>query len=257
VPIGYQVVFRAVGDAVLAPTAEKRRAFTTVVLRVGRPHGLFGFGVADTHGHAGLATLSPGRFVHDAKLALASALGVELVAPAVSEIRDTWHAEAVIGYVHRQDKKHKSDLDPLREGTSLHALLGLQPDGVWIAERVRKLAPRLQRSDLLDQLGARSLAEEVHLDTLADAAAGAVGVATLEGRSEEAVRARLAAVHAAIEHPAVAVARALGVTDRAVRKLRAQEPEPAMVRAIRLQMGLRAALAGKARVDFLGGDAES
>ncbi len=221
------------------------------MLRVGRPHGLFGFGVADTHGHAVLATVSPGRFVHDAKLALSSALGLELVAPAVSEVRDTWHAEAVIGYVHRQDKKHGSDLDPLREGTSLHALLGLHPDGVWIAERVRKQAPRLQRGDLLGQLGVDSLDEGVKLDTLADAAAGAMGVATLEGRSAEVVRARLAAVHAAGELPPRAVAQALGVTDRAVRKLRAQVPEPALVRAVRLQMGLRAALAGKGRVDFL------
>ncbi len=221
------------------------------MLRVGRPHGLFGFGVADTHGHAVLTTASPGRFVHDAKLAIACALEADLAAPSVSAIRDTWHAENVIGYVHRQDKKHQSDLDPLREGTSLHALLGLHPDGVWIAERVRKLAPRLQRRDLLDQLGVDSLDEAVHLDTLADAAAGAACVATLEGRCAEVVRARLAAVHAALEHPAPAVAKALGVTDRAVRKLRLQAPEPAMVRAVRLQMGLRAALARTARVDFL------
>lgn len=252
VPVGCQVVFRAVDDLVLAPSAEKRREFASVMLRVGRPHGLFAFGVADTHGHAALALAAAGRFVHDAKLALARALELELVTPTISVIRDTWHAEKVIAYVHRQDEKHGSNLDPLREGTSLHPLLGLVPDGAWIADRVRKLAPRVQRADLLAQLGVLRLDEALSLPVLADAAAATVGVATLDGNGADVVRARLAAVHGAAEIPAREVAAALGVTDRTVRKLREREPEAALVRAVRLQVGLRLALAGKERLDFLG-----
>jgi hypothetical protein len=252
VPAGCQVVFRAADERVLARSAGERRAFAGVMLRVGKPHGLFAVGVADTHGHAVLTTNTPGRFVHDARLALAAALEVELAPARLSVVRDSWHAENLIAYVHGQDQKHGADLDPFREGTSLHPLLGLRPDGVWIAERVRGTVPRVRREDLLAQLGVAELGEARDLPRLADAAAAAVGVASLVGRQTEVVRGRLAAVHAMPDAATIDLARALGVTTRAIRQCRQEAPDPTLVRAVRLQLGLRAAVASRARVDFLG-----
>lgn len=71
-PLGYQVVFRAEGDRVLAPDDGRRRAWASALLEHGRPHGLFGFGLGDTHGHAVLACSrgAVSGFVHDLRLSL-------------------------------------------------------------------------------------------------------------------------------------------------------------------------------------------
>ena len=154
--------------------------------------------------------------------------------------RDTWHAEKVLAYVHRQDQHHGVGLDPLREGTTLPALFGLRVDGRWLAERVRALLPRVNRRDLLEQWGIQRLDEAEALHHLSEAAAAAVGLPSLTGRQTIVVAARRAAVHACRGPATEAVAAALGLTSRAVRKLRAQPPNSELVRAIRLQMGLRA-----------------
>lgn len=238
--LGVQVVFRAVDDRVLAPTPAARRAFVGVMLRVGRRFDLFACGLADSHGHAGLAREDVSQFVHDARIALSHALDVPVGTPTRWPIRDTWHAEKVLGYVHRQDQHHGVELDPLREGTTLPALFGLRIDGLWLPDRVRSLLPRLTRADLLAQWGIPSLAEGDALEHLADSAAAAAGVGALVGLSTPVVEARRAAVHACRDTPASQVADALAVTPRCVRKLRLQEPDAALVRAVRLQVGLRA-----------------
>lgn len=242
--LGYQVVFRAADDRILAPTVASRRMFAVVIARIGRPHGLFGFGLADTHGHGALACdeAALNRFVHDARLSLGHHLGLRMLAPAVHPIRGTWHAESVLAYVHRQDEHHGVHRDPLREGTSLHDLCGLRPSGLWLADRVRALLPRVHRADLLSQWGLPALVEAVDLDQLADAGAAAIGVAALAGRTDAVVDARRACVHAT-DAASGRVAAALGVTARAVRHLRTQARDPAFVRAVRLQMGLRANVA--------------
>lgn len=242
-------MFRAVDDRVLASNAAGRRAFARVVRRLGRGAGLFAFGLADTHGHVGLACTDArvGRFAHDARIALGAALGTRLAAAVQTPIRDVWHAENVLAYIHRQDARHGAGLDPLREATSLPDLCGLRPDGVWLADRARELLPRLTRADLLAQWGAPALEEAHDLATLAESGAAAVAAPELRGRSDGVVAARRACVHAG-EAPTAALAAALGVSRRAVRALRHESPDPRLVRAVRLQMGLRKVVEGGNRL---------
>jgi hypothetical protein len=239
-PFGRHVVLRAVDDRVLALDSEHRRAFAVTMRRIGREHGLFGFGLADTHGHAILVgDTEPVRFVHDIRPALARVLGFPLAPAAVRIIRDVWHAENLLAYVHRQDEHHEVHADPRREGTSLQDLCGLRPAGVWLAARVRKHLPRVTQEDLLRQWAIPTLDEALALEHLADAGAAAIGVARLTGREAEVVKARRACVHAAVDIPTVRLAEALAIAPRTVRELRAEPADPLYVRAVRLQMGLR------------------
>ena len=96
--------------------------------RIGGRHGLFACGLADSRGHAALAQEAAGGFVHAVGLALGHALVVHLGPPALWPIRDVWHAERVLGYVHRQDEHRGVEADPLREGTTSPALFGLRVD---------------------------------------------------------------------------------------------------------------------------------
>ncbi len=253
-PLGYQVVFRAEDDRILAPDVARRRAWSRALLDHGRPHGLFGFGLGDTHGHAVLACERPvvSRFIHDLRLSLRSRLDVSLVAPSVWPISDTWHAESALGYVHRQDVHHGVGADPFREGTSLPDLLGLRPRGLWLAERVRTLLPRVKRADLLAHWGIQGLEPSFSLEHLADAAAAAVAVSRLEGRQIEVVEARRACVAAApAEVTASTLAGALGVATRTIRDCRAAPVHPVLVRAVRLQVGLRLRVAPAEKGSFV------
>lgn len=251
-PIGFQVVFRATEDQVLAPTPGDRMNVVGTLLRVGRDKGIFGVGVADGHAHAALVCtpVQLGRFVHDARLALSAALELPMAAPSTRPIRDVWHAENVLGYVHRQDTHHGVGRDTYRDGTTLPDLLGLRVGNGWISERVRTLLPRVTRADLLAHWGLESLEEGFDLGRLAEAGAAAAGVASFRTRSKQVVAARRACVAVAAGHDADVVARALGLSPRTVRRLRADEPPAAMVRAVRLQLGLRLGVAPPA-VDFV------
>ncbi len=245
-PLGYQVVFRAEDDRILAPDVGRRRAWSRALLEHGGPHGLFGFGLGDTHGHAVLACERPAvsRFIHDLRSSLRSRLGVRLVDPSVRSIDDTWHAENALGYVHRQDVHHGVGADPFREGTSLPDLLGLRPRGLWLAERVRALLPRVKRTDLLAHWGIEGLEPAFCLRQLADAGAAAIAVSRLGGRGADVVQARRACVAAAPRDLSAAdLAAALGVATRTVRHCRGEPADPTLVRAVRLQMGLRALVA--------------
>ncbi len=241
-PIGFQVVFRAVDDRVLAPDPGTRRALATTILRIGRDKGLFGTGAGDTHAHAILACndAKVGRFVHDARLALRARLGFDIAPPSIKPIRDVWHAQSLLGYVHRQDTHHGVVLDPVREATSLPDLLGLRVGNLWVADRVRAVVPRVTRTELLRHWGIEELVEAVDLGTLAEAGAAAVGITTLEGRHALVVEARRACAQAT-SADTFDVATALGLAPRTVRDLRAAAASPLLVRAVRLQMGLRAA----------------
>lgn len=121
------------------------------------------------------------------------------------------------------------------------------PLGTATRSRVAAMLPRLRRDELLDELGlsgdAASSIDEAPLDPThrAGAAAASVGLAHLRARGQDEAAARLAAVHlAAGRVPVRELASALGVTPRAVFKLRVQLPLIALVRALALQLRMRA-----------------
>lgn len=242
--LGVQVVFRAEDDRILAPTDEARRAWSRTIREVGRRHGLFGYGLADTHGHAGLLCESVSSFVHDARVALSARLDLHLVAPSRSPIRDTWHAYNVLRYMHRQAPHHGVATDPFREGTSLPDLLGMRPSGLWLAERVRAALPRVTRTALLEHWGISEISPEFKLALLPESGAAAIGT-RLTGRSQAVVAARRACVRVGLEAGVTVqqIAEALDLAERTVRDLRAASPDPRMVAAVRLQMGVRVAIA--------------
>lgn len=243
--IGSQVVLRAVEDRVLATDDATRRRFSEVIRRLGRAHGLYAWGLADSHGHAALLAdeRSVGRFVHDVRPALGAALGVTLAPAVIHPIRDLWHARSLLRYVHRQDAEHGVCADPRREATSLPDLFGLRPDGLWVAQRIRVELPRVRREELLEHWGLAELEEAFDLSLLGDAAAAVVDRVSLAGRDEALVTVRRAAAHVAEGESPEAVAATLGISPRSLRRLRAEPPDPAFLRAIRLQLGLRLALA--------------
>jgi hypothetical protein len=107
---------------------------------------------------------------------------------------------------------------------------------------MRERLPRVQDEDLIAHFGITAFDEApIDLAHLGDAAAAAMALPALVGRSKEVVvLARCAAVHAARDATSAELALALGVEPRTVRHLRAAgKPPPALVDAVRLQLALR------------------
>ena len=248
VSVGFHIAFRARDERVLAPDAARRRAFAQVVKEVGRPRGLYAFGLADRHGHAALhgASAPVAEFMQYTALALRSRLGAPVVGRLIREVRDGHHEESLIGYCHTQDVHHGAHLDPLREGTSLPDLFGLRPDGHWLAARVRELAPQLDRRALLGQWGLQDLAPAgppANLAELEDCGAAAVGLPNLDKRSAASRAARRACVEVAGPSATLeSLAEALHVHARTIRRLRESPADARLVQAIRLQLALRVSL---------------
>ncbi len=243
--VGYHVCFRSRCESVLAPTVAGRRAFASTLKRVGKERGLYGFGLSGRHGHAVLhgADAPVDTFLRAASRALGTVLGLVVEGRVLKEVQSSWHEEDLVAYMHGQDLHHGTGVDPLREATSLPDLFGLRPDGLWLADRLREVAPSITRADLLRQWGVTDLGERDGLEHLADAAAAAIGADSLAGRSAPVVAARAAAIVAAGDGVATAsLAAALGVDERSVQRMRATRADPSLVRAIRRQLDLRARL---------------
>lgn len=240
-PIGFQCIFRAENDQVLTPDPATRRALAALFIERGHQGAMFGFGIGDTHAHtihdcaAAVAT----KFARYTRTSMAQLLSVPMKPVKITPINDMFHAEELLRYVHRQDTHHGANLDPLREGTSLPDLMGLRPAGLWLAGRVRETCPRVERDDLLAQWGISEFSEVLDLPLLAVSGAAAIGTADLLGNLPAQHLARCACVHAAAGTPAYLIAQSLGITERGVRRLMKSAPDAAMVRAVRLQMGLR------------------
>lgn len=109
---------------------------------------------------------------------------------------------------------------------------------------MKEWLPRIGRDDLLHHLGVMDLdAAEVRVDDLEEAAAAALALPELRGRGRDIAAARAAAARAIGERADVAtLAAALRVGERAARKLRRVEVAPELVRAVELQLRLRAAI---------------
>ncbi|MFZ5475419.1 MAG: hypothetical protein ACOZNI_01480 [Myxococcota bacterium] len=242
--LGFHVTIRTVDDSPIAPSDRDRRAVARVALAVGRAHGLFVFGVPDWHFHGGLVATrdSAGRFAQRLELALKAA--VPTLAPLeparIRPFRDGRHRANTVRYCLTQAEHHGVTTDPYRECSNLPDLLGLRLLGAYTLPRVREVAPRLQPRDVRRFLGLPMPEPGSPApDALVEAALAATALPSLAGRHPEVNEARLAAVHAAPELDAAVLADALGLTARAVRRLRARTPREALVRAVRLQASLR------------------
>ncbi|MCK6502246.1 hypothetical protein L6R53_02390 [Myxococcota bacterium] len=245
--LAHQVILRLRDDRVIAPSVAARRALARAVAKAGQPFSLLVFRAADTHLH--IVALCPAREAAElgrrAEIALvrALALPVGFNAAHVRPVNDQAHLRSLFFYVLGQERHHGTDLDPFHDASNLPDLLGMRLLAHHSLKTVRAALPRLRRADLLQPLGIDELPElPASWDLLAEAAAAAGGLPDLLGRSAEVVAARRAAVHAAREVLSGAeTGRLLGVSDRAVTRLRGEEADKGLVQAVRRQLGVRAA----------------
>jgi|GEM_PF-816447 len=251
-PLGFHLVLRSEDDRVLAPGGRERRALVSVVLAAGKARGLLAFGAADTHLHV-LTTAdraAAGQLAHALAIGLHAALAVP--APfAPVRIRPVEHHRHLLNafrYV-MSNAAHHGVVDPAAtDASSLHDLLHLRSVAPWLADRVRRALPRVDRADLLEVLGLPQLGlvpsggfEPGWLD----AAAAVRLLPGLDGRAPRAAAARAALVAVALPLCNVrTLAPVLAIDPRSVRRL-AQAADPLDVVALQRQLAWREALAGR------------
>lgn len=241
--LAWQIVLRAADSRVLAPSIGERRVLARTVLRIGMPRGLLAFGAADTHLHVLVLgdRATAGRTAQAIGAALTWGKGREVGSSpaAVSEVRDQWHLESTFHYVLGQGMHHGVGTDPLLEATSLPDLLGLRVIAPGLISRVREILPRTSRERLLGHLGVAELGPAVDLPLLLESAAAVVCLPDLNGCGRDAIAARRAALHVAGPHFGRDL---LGESERTERRLRSGTVDPTLLSAVKLQMGLRAAI---------------
>lgn len=252
--LGFHLVFRTHEARVIAVDAAAQRIVAGTAHRLGEAFGVYAFRAAGDHLHVGAFCdrKAAGRFAKALGSSLTQTLGLRSAfAPTYLEpMLDQDHVERVFGYIHRNAEKHEVGNDPTHEASSIQALLGLRMAPNAFLLRIRTKLPGVNRRLLLSILGIDELEPCVRVELLADAAAGAVGLARLD-ESDLASMARAAAVRLAL--PTVTlpgIAEALGLSERSVRRLRSAPPNPQLERMIALRMGHRTALGDRARLDL-------
>ncbi len=250
-PIGFHVTMRLADDRVIAPSIAARRRIARLVRHHGAGCGLLAFRVVDSHIHLLLLCdrASAGEFARRLALAIHGALapGAPFEPSRCRPFTDAAHLRNAFDYVLRQSARHGVLHDPRHDGSVLPDLLGLRVGGREIALRVREHLPRVTRDFLLGHLGVSAL-EEVDgvgplVGTLVDAAAAAFALPDLDGSSDDVILARAAAVAAVPGVRTAVLVETLGVSSRAIQRIRLLSPPPGHIRAVRLQLGLGAALA--------------
>jgi hypothetical protein len=231
---------------VVASAPEELRVVARTVIEAGGD-ALLAFRASDNHVHSVFAgdRAAAGRFGRH----VATALHHRLRLPVAFEptgfrpIRTQGHLVNTFDYVLGNAEHHGAAHDPLFEASNLPDLLGLRSIGAATRARVRAMLPRVDRARLLGLLGVDTLGPAFAPEHLVGAACAAAAIATLESRSPEALVARIAALHAGVPHlPVTGLDTLLGIPERTARRLRAHRPDPALVTAIGLQMGLRRTL---------------
>ncbi len=244
------IMIRLSDQRVIAPTAEARCLLARSVLAAGRNFGLLLFRCADSHLHQMAAcarheALELARRI-EVSLRKRLALPVPFDRAYVKPVRDQGHARWLVPYILNQEPHHGVDLDPLFVASNLPDLLGMRLLGAYTVNNVRRLLPRVTRSQLLDRLGAAGLDDAdapIDLLDLVDAATAAFALSELNGRREPAAAARRAAVAVASQHlPTAAIAERLSLAPRTVRQLRQRGAPAADVQAVTLQLRLRTSL---------------
>lgn len=243
--IGYHVTMRLADDGGIARTPDALRLASRLVLRFGEHRGLAAHRIADNHGHSLLlgSRETAGMFARVVEGAWRKRLriGVPFQPCRIRPIVDERHFVRSMPYVFRQEDHHGTAFDELQDGSSLLELLGMRLGAHWLAPRVRAAMPRLNRTTLLEWLGAPGLDDEpMEVRHLPDATAAAWGVGDLHGNDVRSIRARRVAVHTLDRiAPNEGVDSTLGISPRSAMRYRREEISPAELRAVELQLKLR------------------
>jgi hypothetical protein len=241
---------------VIARSVAERRLLARCVIRIGAEFDLGAFRCSGTHLHYLLfcSRERAGRFIQRVDESLRRGLqlpvgfGVAYGKPVDSQA----YLRTVFDYVVGNTDKHETAWDPLHEASMLPDLLGLRLLGAYAPALVRGHLPNVTRRKLLAWFGLPELEPDDGFDGIAEAAAAALGLPHLAGGGGDTNRARCALVHVAGDHLRPAeLARLAGVSERSLRRLRGRKPEPALVRALRLQITLRRVHAGRQAEDPL------
>jgi hypothetical protein len=247
---------RLVDDRVIARTPAELRLASRILLEQGGASCLLSFCVVDTHVHAvpACSRAEAGCFARRAEGSLRKRLRLPPFERArFRPIVEQSHLRAAVLYVLRQAHRHGSLLDPAHEGSSLPDLLGFRVLDTELPARLRAYLPRLRADDVAPGLVSKLMTLTPSLDLLAEAAAAAIGVASLAGRQPVVVAARRAAVHAvgAVADPK-RIAGLLQVEARVVRRLLREQPDARLVTAIGRQLRLQTHAAAAHAQDLLG-----
>jgi len=241
--LAQHIVIKTVDNRVLAPTMDKRRKLARSVLRVSKGYRVLAMRCADTHLHVEslLSRREAGELVRRIEIGLHQQLGlpVRFAEPYIDHIDTQSHLFRAFRYILDQDKHHGCHMDPLHDASSLPDLLGLRVLDTDVIANVRSFLPRVNRSMLLSLLGDDLCQPIENWDQLGDAAAAACGLSRLT-HSPASVQARRAGVLVAGRSlTAPEIAAALNCSERTVHRLRGQQGDSAVMRAIEQQLRLR------------------
>lgn len=244
--LGRRLCLKLVDNRSIGTSSKERRTIARVVLEQGKKDNLVSFGQPDDHIHlhAGCSERAAGRLAQRIESSLKQRLGLGVGFQRVwnRPLNDGRHPASLARYYFKQAKHHQVPDDPLFESTNLPDLLGLRLIGGYTADNFRRWVRRFGTADLLRCLGVGALVPRDGDDPLAlvlRATLAASALPDLRGRGKETVAARRALVAVVGErHGAREVGDLIGITQRRVYELRRHSPNPALVRAIRLQLDL-------------------
>jgi hypothetical protein len=244
---------RLVDGRVIATTAAERRLAMHTIFRLATDSHLLAVALVDAHLHllARCSLAAASRLVHRIEVGLKRQLALEVgfVKYPHVPVRDARHLRYAFRYVLTQHEHHGLDIDPLREGTNLHDLLGLRLAGAYTHSSVRRWLPRTSPAQLLEWLRVRTLEPtDGPLEWLETATLSAACLIGLRGNGLEVRQARRAALEVAgARIRPHELAERLGTSERTLYRLKQQPADARLVRAIRLQLALRAQLARQSR----------
>jgi hypothetical protein len=230
---------------VIATTTEERRLAMRTIFHLARDTHLLAVALVDAHLHL-LAHCSPAAASAlvrriEASLKQRLALPVGFTMYQHEPVRDARHLSNAFRYVLTQHDHHGLQTDPYRETTNLPDLLGLRLVGRQTRSAVGRWLPRVGREQICDWLGAPRLAPaDGPPDRLVEATLSAACLPSLGQSTRPVQQARRAALAVLGQRlPVDEAAALLGIQPRTLFRLKRQPADPALVQAIRLQLGLR------------------
>jgi len=250
-PIGYHIRIRLQDNRVILQSDEQRRVLSRVVLHQGRLDGLLAFSLPDTHLHleALCDQRAANRLSHRIETSLKQRLNLPIgfVTYPHEPIRDQRHLSNTLHYVLTQHERHGLEVLSFLEATNLPDLLGLRLIGRYTQDNEMRCLPRIRPATLVEWVGLKGLLPaNGPLTALKEATLSATALSNLDARSQPVLEARRAMVEVVGDRLRIAdLARHLGVTERTVYRLRHRPANHDLVRAIRLQLGMRQTLQGQ------------
>lgn len=241
--LAQHLVFRMEDSRPIFLDVDVRRLFSRTVARFGEDFDLVGWGTGDDHGHT--ANMGDGRpaneFARRVEISLTRALDLGIGFRRVSAvpIRDQSHLRHTLRYDIDQPRRH-GVRDPFHVGTSLPDALGARLIAPYLPERIARHVPNARLDDFAPPRSP-SYADPADPFGWAEATRAAIGRASLRGKDPLALDARRAVLHLAQAAPRRALLEALGISPRALARLRHRPlPDPSLLRAIELQAAWRA-----------------